>query len=307
MRWRGGRRSDNIEDRRGQSAGGGGFGGLGSGRGRIPIRLPRGRRGKLGGLGLLVVIGIALFLGVDPMVLLQGGGMPQMGQQPAPQTQARRTAPQDEMAQFVSVVLADTEDTWHALFRNANRSYKEPKLVLFTGAVNSACGFAQAAMGPFYCPGDQKVYIDLGFFADLRQRFRAPGDFAQAYVIAHEVGHHVQTLLGISRKVHELRGKVSKSEGNKLSVRQELQADCFAGVWAHNADKARKILEKGDIDEALNAASAIGDDRLQKQATGRVVPDSFTHGTSAQRQRWFKRGLKSGKVNDCDTFAAKKL
>ncbi|WP_334129862.1 KPN_02809 family neutral zinc metallopeptidase [Sneathiella sp.] len=298
MRWRGRRRSDNIEDRRGQSAGGP-FGG----GGRIPVRLPGGGGGKLGIVGILVVVGISLFLGIDPGVLLQGGlgG----GQQPE---QYETVGPEsDETAQFVAVVLGDTEESWHEIFSDLNRSYEEPKLVLFSGAVQSACGFAQSAMGPFYCPGDRKVYLDLSFFKELKSRFNAPGDFAQAYVIAHEVGHHVQTLLGISGKVHEQRSRVSEAEGNRLSVRLELQADCFAGIWANHADNARQLLESGDIEEALGAATAIGDDRLQKQATGTVVPDSFTHGTSAQRVRWFKTGYSSGDVRDCDTFSAARL
>ena len=301
MRWRDRRRSDNIEDRRGQSSGGG----FGGGRG-MPVRLPGGRGGKLGIVGVLVVIGISLFLGIDPSILLQGG-MSGGGMQ-APSQQYETVGPEsDEMAQFVAVVLADTEDSWHQLFEGLNRTYEEPKLVLFSGAVQSACGFAQSAMGPFYCPGDRKVYLDLSFFQELKTRFKAPGDFAQAYVIAHEVGHHVQTLLGISTKVHEQRMRVSEAEGNRLSVRLELQADCFAGVWAFHADRTRQILESGDIEEALNAATAIGDDRLQKQSTGTVVPDSFTHGTSAQRVRWFKTGFASGSVRDCDTFSAASL
>ena len=301
MRWRGGRRSDNIEDRRGQP----GAGGSGRGRG-IPIRLPGGRGGKLGIVGVLVIVGISLFLGIDPTVLLQGG-MPQGGLQPPPQSETRRSVAGDELTQFVAVVLADTEDTWRTLFENSNETYREPKLVLFSGAVQSACGFAQSAQGPFYCPGDQKVYLDLSFFEELHRRFKAPGDFAQAYVIAHEVGHHVQTLLGISQKVHEQRSRLNDVEGNKLSVRLELQADCFAGVWAYNADRSRQILEAGDIEEALNAATAIGDDRLQKQATGTVTPDSFTHGSSKQRVRWFTKGFEGGNVRSCDTFGTNNL
>lgn len=296
MRWRGGRRSDNIEDRRGQ----GSPRGIGRGRG-IPVRLPRGRGGKLGLVGVLVVVGISLFLGIDPTVLLQGG------MQTRPQQEVSRPVADDDLTQFVSVVLADTEDTWHALFESANQRYQEPTLVLFSGAVQSACGYAQSAMGPFYCPGDQKVYLDLSFFKELHNRFGAPGDFAQAYVIAHEVGHHVQTLLGISQKVHEQRSRLSEVEGNKLSVRLELQADCFSGVWAYNADRSRNILEAGDIEEALNAATAIGDDRLQKQSTGTVVPDSFTHGSSEQRVRWFMTGFENGDVRSCDTFGTNEL
>jgi predicted metalloprotease len=200
------------------------------------------------------------------------------------------------------VVLADTEETWNALFRQLGRQYEEPRLVLFTGMTQSSCGLGQAAMGPFYCPADKQVYIDLSFYRDMRDRFRAPGDFAQAYVIAHEVGHHVQNLLGISGQVQRLRQTVSRTEGNALSVRLELQADCLAGVWAHEANRLRSVLEQGDVEEGLNAASAIGDDRLQRQTQGRVSPDSFTHGSSAQRVQWFKRGLGSGDIESCDTF-----
>ena len=283
MKWRSGRRSTNVEDRRGR-------------------RMSRGKAG--GGIGVIVIALIAIYLGVDPAIILQQTG--QMGS--GAQTQSYEpSAAENELAEFTSVVLADTEDTWKALFAEAGRQYQEPRLVLFTGAVNSACGMAQAAMGPFYCPADQKVYIDLSFYQDLRQRHGAPGDFAQAYVVAHEVAHHVQTLLGISQKVHAERNRVSKAEGNQLSVRQELQADCLAGVWAFHADRARQVLESGDIEEALTAASAIGDDRLQRQAQGRVVPDSFTHGTSAQRVRWFKKGFAQGVTDHCDTFSASRL
>jgi predicted metalloprotease len=212
------------------------------------------------------------------------------------------TAEEKEMVEFVSVILADTEDTWTAYFQQKGETYKAPRLVLFRDAVNSACGMAQSAMGPFYCPGDQQVYIDLGFFDQLKERFKAPGDFAQAYVIAHEVGHHIQTLLGISAKVHKARRNLSKVEGNQLSVRQELQADCFAGVWAYHADRARQLLEEGDIEEGLAAASAIGDDTLQRQSKGYVTPDSFTHGSSAQRVKWFRIGLESGDMASCNTF-----
>jgi predicted metalloprotease len=258
-----------------------------------------------GGIGLLVLVIAALFFGVDPSDFISQ----------TPSTTTTRTTTgsgpsggvSDELAAFVSVVLADTEDTWNALFRSMGRDYREPKLVLFTDAVQSACGFASAAVGPFYCPRDQKVYVDLSFYGDLRDRFGAPGDFAQAYVLAHEVGHHVQTLLGISDKVMSLRNRMSKTEGNRLSVMQELQADCFAGIWAHHAHRARQILEKGDIEEALGAASAIGDDRLQRQGRGYVTPDSFTHGTSAQRVRWFRRGLETGDINQCNTFSADRL
>lgn len=283
MRWRTGRRSSNIEDRRG-------------------IRISRaGLAG--GGLGTIVLALIAMYFGVDPRVVMQTSPSSSTvtSSQPVPPEQ-------QELAEFVSVVLADTEDTWHALFRDRDAGgYQEPRLVLFSGAVESACGFAEAAVGPFYCPADQKVYIDLSFYDDLRQRFRAPGDFAQAYVIAHEIGHHVQTLLGISQQVHNAQRRAGKAQANALSVRMELQADCLAGVWAHHADRTRGILESGDVEEALNAASAIGDDRLQRQAGGYVTPDSFTHGSSAQRVRWFSRGMKEGRLEACDTFAVEQL
>ncbi len=214
---------------------------------------------------------------------------------------------ENQLAEFVAVVLGDTEDTWRVMFNKMGKTYREPTLVLFSGAVESTCGFAQAAMGPFYCPADQKVYIDLSFYRDLKNRHQAPGDFAQAYVIAHEIGHHVQTLLGVSQKVHSMRSRVSQTEGNKLSVMQELQADCFAGLWAHHAQRTRQILEEGDIEEALNAASAIGDDRLQQRGRGYVTPDSFTHGSSRQRVRWFKQGIKTGDVTQCNTFRADNL
>ncbi len=260
---------------------------------------------KTGGLGMVVMVLIALYLGVDPSVVLQSG----LQQEPA-DTGAAQAPPapgEDPLAEFVSVVLGDTEDTWSALFQAAGERYEEPRLVLFSGAVQSACGNAQAAMGPFYCPTDRKVYIDLSFYRDLRDRHDAPGDFAQAYVIAHEVGHHVQNLLGIAEQVHRKRAQVDEQTGNRLQVRMELQADCFAGLWAHHADRARGILEQGDVEEALNAATAIGDDRLQRQAQGYVVPESFTHGSSAQRVRWFKRGLDTGDFQSCNTFDAREL
>ncbi len=302
MRWRGGRQSDNVEDRRGVSAGPRlgfpRFGGGGPG-----FRIPLGRRG-FGGFGLIAAVAILLLLGVDPMVLLQGGDPGMV----APLDETAPPPPVDDaLAGFVSVVLADTEDTWSVLFGEMGREYRPPKLVLFTDRVPSACGNADAAVGPFYCPADQKVYIDLSFYADLRDRFRAPGDFAQAYVIAHEVGHHVQNLLGIARRVASAQAQASTAGANALSVRLELQADCFAGVWANRADAARAILESGDVDEALAAATAIGDDRLQRQSTGTVTPDSFTHGTSEQRARWFGDGLRSGALTACDTFAANPL
>ena len=281
MRWRNRRTSSNVEDRRGQKVRPGVAG---------------------GGIGAIVVVLLALYFGVDPrpfLQLLQGAGAPpaQSG------TELQADATNDPLAEFVAVVLADTGETWNSTFRQLGRQYQEPRLVLFSGMTRSACGLGQAAMGPFYCPGDNQVYIDLSFFRDLRDRFQAPGDFAQAYVIAHEVGHHVQNLLGISGQVQRLRQSVSREEGNSLSVRLELQADCLAGIWAHQADRMRGVLEAGDIEEGLNAASAIGDDRLQKQAGGRVSPDSFTHGSSEQRVRWFKQGFSTGDVDGCDTFA----
>jgi len=260
--------------------------------------MPGGRLG--GGLGGIVIILVALYFGIDPRPLLQ---VVNTVQPPQSGTELQVDPQNDALAEFVSVVLADTEITWNQLFSEAGRQYKEPRLVLFSGATQSACGTGQAAMGPFYCPADQQVYIDLSFYKDLRDRFRAPGDFAQAYVIAHEVGHHVQNLLGVSGQVQQMRRQMSAAEGNALSVRLELQADCFAGVWAHQADKTRNVLETGDIEEGLNAASAIGDDRLQQQSQGRVSPDSFTHGTSAQRVRWFRMGFDSGDTSACDTFA----
>jgi len=285
MRWQMGRRSDNIEDRRGIGAGGVAVG---------------------GGIGTLVLVLVALYFGVDPSVVLQGGGPAVSTAPPAVERQA--TSPEEEhLKDFVAVVLADTEDTWRELFRRMNREYREPRLVLFSDVVRSACGTAQSAAGPFYCPVDQKVYLDLSFFRDLRERFRAPGEFAQAYVIAHEIGHHVQTLLGISEKVRSLQSQGGEREAKALSVRQELQADCFAGVWANNANRSRQILEQGDIEKGLNAAAAIGDDRLQRQSQGYVVPDAFTHGSSAQRVRWFKRGLDGGDVRQCDSFNAREL
>ena len=309
MDWRKGRRSSNVEDRRGRAPrtgfrlprmgrSSGGFGG----------RRPRmGKRAGIGGLGFIILIVVMLFLGVDPSVLLQGmtTGMSPTQQMPAP---PQSQSPEErELVDFVSVVLGDTEDTWRVLFEEMGGTYREPTLVLFSGLVQSACGLSQAASGPFYCPLDQKVYIDLSFYDELKTRFRAPGDFAQAYVIAHEVGHHVQTLLGITEKVMDYRRSTSQEEGNKMLVRQELQADCLAGIWAHHADRSRQLLETGDIEEGLTAASAIGDDRLQKQAQGYVVPESFTHGTSEQRVRWFKKGFESGDPGACDTFSASSL
>lgn len=280
-----GRLSENVE-----------YGGSGgSSGGRLAIG---------GGMGTIAFVVLAILLGVDPGVVLN-----EVGNQAAPQQQqgpARPDSPETkELKRFVSVVLADTEDVWREIFRDAGKTYRDPRLVIFSGQVQSACGRADSSMGPFYCPGDSKVYIDLQFYSDLKNRFKAPGDFAQAYVIAHEVGHHVQNLLGISDKVHRMQQQVSRAEANALSVRLELQADFFAGVWAHHANKARHVLEEGDVEEAMRAATAIGDDRLQMQTQGRVVPDSFTHGTSAQRVRWFKKGLETGDINQGNTFAVK--
>lgn len=282
MRWQGRQGSSNIEDRRGM------------------------RYGRAGGIGIgtIVLALIAIYFGQDPSVVLQGVQPSQPSGEQGPYQESPEEA---QSREFVSVVLADTEQAWGQIFNAAGRTYEQPKLVLFSGAVESACGFAQAAVGPFYCPGDRKVYIDLSFYQDLQNRFGAPGDFAQAYVVAHEVGHHVQTLLGISDRNMAARQRASEAEANALSVRQELQADCFAGIWAHNADRSRQLLEQGDIEEGLNAASAIGDDRLQKQSRGYVTPESFTHGSSEQRVRWFKRGFESGDINSCDTFGAKSL
>lgn len=285
------------------------------------------RRGGIGGIGLIIVVGLFLLFGGDLGGLLQqspvspNSGRPS-GTEQFPQLpnlkpgQRDRTDDRsgsspsrsgDEALEFVSAVLADTEDTWNALFKQFGQNYREPKLVVFSGSVRSACGFAQSAMGPFYCPGDQKVYLDMSFFRDLKTRFGAPGDFAQAYVIAHEIGHHVQTILGISNRVRQAQSGASQSQTNAIQVRMELQADCFAGVWAHHANNARNILEAGDVEEALGAANAIGDDRLQRQSQGRVVPDSFTHGSSEQRMRWFRKGLDTGNLRGCDTFRAEQL
>lgn len=285
MRWRDGRRSDNVEDRRGMRAAGG--------------------KKVGGGIGVIILALIAMYFGVDPAIILDQGAPGMSGGDSA--VVSPRSPEEDVLAEFVSVVLADTEDVWHDIFRQMGREYREPRLVLFTDAVESACGYAQAAVGPFYCPSDQSVYIDLGFYRDLKLRHQAPGDFAQAYVIAHEVGHHVQKLLGVLDKVNSLRRRVSEVEANQLLVRMELQADCMAGLWANHAHRERQVLEEGDIEEALNAASAIGDDRLQRQSRGYVSPDSFTHGTSAQRVEWFTRGARSGDLNQCDTFAAGRL
>ena len=288
------RESDNLEDRRGSGMGGGG--GLRLGGGRL-------------GLGTIAIALVAsYFLGINPLTvlsMLSGGGMPAIEQSAPPP--AQKPPASDETAIFVSKVLASTEDTWNEVFRASGRQYEEPKLVLFSGVTPTACGTGQSAMGPFYCPGDQKVYIDLTFFRELKSRFKAPGEFAQAYVVAHEVAHHVQNQLGIADKVSQARQRAGKAEANALSVRMELQADCLAGVWGKHTDTMKGVLEPGDLEAALNAASAIGDDRLQQQAQGRIVPESFTHGSSEQRVRWFKRGFESGDMNQCNTFKAAKL
>jgi len=281
MRWQQGRRSENVEDRRG---------------------MPRGTVMVGGGLGMLVLVLLVALLGGDPMALLQ-----QAGNQPPAAVNQPVGGEQDELKEFVQAVLADTEDVWRDLFRQQGRQYRDPKLVLFNGSIDSACGYANAAVGPFYCPADQKVYLDLSFFDELKTRFKAPGDFAQAYVIAHEIGHHVQNQLGISEKAQRMRGRVSEEEFNQLSVRLELQADFFAGVWAHHAQRMKNLLEAGDIEESLRAASAIGDDKIQMQTRGFVVPDSFTHGSSEQRMRWFRRGLATGDMTQGDTFNAREL
>lgn len=304
MRWIGRRQSGNVEDRRGQ--GGGGFGGgLGGGMGGPRIGLPRraGAGGGIGIVGILIIVGIMWLLGVNPLELLSGqGGSPSiLGQQQSEQGQVG--TPSDEDGQFVATVLADTEDTWKQIFQANGRTYREPTLVLFTGSTSSTCGFASAASGPFYCPGDQKLYIDLAFYDELQKQFEAPGDFAEAYVLAHEVGHHVQNLLGTLPKVHAARENSDEVEANQLSIRLELQADCYAGIWANDAE-AKGILEVGDIDEALAAAAAVGDDTIQMRTRGYVVPESFNHGTAEQRSRWFKRGYGDGDLQACDTFGA---
>ncbi len=285
MRWRNRRQSTNIEDRRGQR--------LGTGA----------RVGGLGGLGLLAVVVTAMLLGVDPTEVLRNVPTSNLPPAAGAGSTSAPGVPGDEQAQFVSVVLADTEDVWNAQFAASGRRYEEPVLVLYTGQVQSACGFASSATGPFYCPADHKLYVDLSFFDELRDRFRAPGDFAQAYVLAHEVGHHVQNLLGILGRVQRLERTSTREEANRLSVRAELQADCLAGFWAFHAQRTQHILDPGDVEEALGAASAVGDDRLQREARGMVVPDSFTHGSSAQRVTWFRRGFESGDLTACDTFS----
>lgn len=327
MRWRGRRESSNIEDVRGQSGGGrsGGFrfpGGLGRGRVGVPGRGGGMRRASGGGFGTIIILVILFFglkmCGINPLEMLTGGGggvMPQQSPQttrvnpapqPAPQTNAGtqqgggRVSSSDEMKQFVGVVLAETESVWNGIFQQQGRRYPEPKLVMFSDQIRSACGQASSASGPFYCPGDSKVYLDTSFFATLERQFDASGDFAKAYVIAHEVGHHVQNVIGVLPKFNQMRRSMSKADANQMSVRVELQADCFAGVWAHFTDQ-KGLLERGDIDEALNAATQIGDDAIQKRTQGYVVPESFNHGTSEQRKAWFHRGYETGKIADCDT------
>jgi predicted metalloprotease len=303
VKWEDYRSSDNVEDRRGDSGGtGGGFG--------IPI--PMGRGGGLGIGGLIIAGILALVFGVDPRIVigidevLNNPQLQQRGPMP-PQSSGKTGAPTDELGKFVASTLAQTEDVWRQVFSANGQRYEEPRLVMFSGSTRSACGAAQSAMGPFYCPLDKRVYLDTSFFRDLRDRFRAPGDFAAAYVIAHEIGHHVQNLMGILPRVQQRRQAVSKAESNALSVRTELQADCLAGVWAHFADSKLKTLEPGDIEKALAAAAAIGDDRLQRQGQGMVVPESFTHGSSKQRMTWFMTGVKSGSVKECDTFSGRAL
>jgi predicted metalloprotease len=286
MLWQGQRESENIEDERGSGSSGGR---------RIAVG---------GGLGGVILVVAYLLLGGDPQALHDS-------QQPSSDVSQRRqvdaNAPRDDATKFIAVVLADTEDAWHSIFRQMGREYEEPKLVLFSNQTRSGCGFASTASGPFYCPEDRRVYIDLAFYKTLRDRLGAAGDFAQAYVVAHEVGHHVQNLLGISDRVQTARGRVSEAEYNKLSVRLELQADFLAGVWARYADRTKHVVESGDLEEAMRAASAVGDDTLQRHAQGYVVPDSFTHGTSAQRVRWFRKGYETGDIRQGDTFAARDL
>ena len=293
MQWRGRRESDNVDDVRGQRMGGRGGGGMVG----------------IGGTGLVVVLLLAWLTGQNPLELLgqiaaqQQGGSATQSQQ-YDQQPYQESADDREQREFISVVLADTEDVWNKTFRDdMGRTYEEPRLVLFSGGVDSGCGFAQAAVGPFYCPADHKVYIDLSFYDELQRRFGAPGDFAQAYVIAHEVGHHVQNLLGISEKVQNAQRRAGRDAANELSVRLELQADCLAGVWAHQTERQKKVLEQGDVEEALGAAAAVGDDSIQKKTQGYVVPESFTHGSAEQRVRWFKRGFQSGSIDSCDTFS----
>ena len=306
MLWRGRRQSDNVEDSRGQ---GGGFGRPGGGLRGGPgqFRIPIGGRAGGGGLSTIVILVVLFFAlkacGIDPMQILAGGGLgPDDGSGRITQSDSEAGAPaNDEMKQFVSTVLAETEDVWNGIFKASGLTYEEPTLRLFDGQIKSACGFASSASGPFYCPSDRKVYLDTSFFRQLSEQFGASGDFAEAYVVAHEVGHHVQNLIGVLPKFNQMRQQMSEADANHMSMQVELQADCFAGVWGHfTAQKG--ILEQGDLEEALNAAQQIGDDTLQKKMQGYVVPESFNHGTSQQRQTWFARGFKSGKLSDCDTF-----
>lgn len=302
MRWRGRRQSSNIEDLRGSRGGFGG--GLGRGGGfRIPVGGTRSGGFSLTTIVILVVLFFALrACGIDPLAMLEGGGIPGGQTQVQPSQPGGQTAqPSDEMGQFVATVLAETEDVWSGIFQAEGQTYQKPTLVLFSDQVRSTCGFASAASGPFYCPGDRKVYIDLAFYDQLERQFGAAGDFAQAYVLAHEVGHHVQNLIGVLPRFNEMRQTMSQAEQNQMSMRVELQADCFAGIWGHYTAQ-KGLLEEGDIDEALNAAQQIGDDTLQRKTQGYVVPESFNHGTSAQRKTWFARGFKAGKLSDCDTF-----
>ncbi len=299
MKWRNSRRSSNVDDQRNNSSVGFGGGGRGIASFLPIIRMLIGT--KVGRIVLVVGV-IAYFLGFNPMSLLQPG------QQGISQANVQNSQEDNLRADFVTAVLGQTEDVWRGIFKQSfGKAYPEPRLVLFRNGVRSACGQASSAMGPFYCPGDNKVYLDLGFFDELARRHGAPGDFAQAYVIAHEVGHHLQNVFGVLDKTHQAKRRLSKTEGNALQVRVELQADCYAGVWAHHAQKQQKILEAGDVEEALRAASAIGDDTLQKQAQGYVVPDAFTHGSAEQRIRWFSNGLENGSLQTCDTFKAASL
>jgi hypothetical protein len=296
MKWEGNRESDNVEDRRGEDSGGGG-GGFGFGGGSL-------------GIGSIVIALVAsYFLGVNPMTILSmlSGGSPAPVVQHQPSNTPNKPPANDRTTRFVRTVLADTEDSWSEIFRARGATYTPPHLVIFSNQTSTACGTGQTATGPFYCPVDSKVYIDLSFYQLMQQRFKVSGEFAQAYVIAHEVGHHVQNLMGISTKVHNAQRNMSGTQGNALSVKLELQADCFAGVWGFHANQAREVIQPGDVETALAAATAIGDDALQRQASGHVVPDSFTHGSSEQRVRWFRRGLESGKVESCNTFAAHEL
>tara|TARA_R110002049_G_scaffold309271_1_gene519793 strand:- start:382 stop:1278 length:897 start_codon:yes stop_codon:yes gene_type:complete len=298
MKWKGRRQSSNVDDRRGQGSSGQGFGGFN------PTLLGPLVKILFSKVGLFIVgvfLVISFVMGKNPLTLisqfLSGGSLTESSAPYEP------TAKDQELAEFSATILANTEDVWNKLLNN----YREPTLVLFTGSVSSACGAASSATGPFYCPGDEKLYLDLSFFDDMERQLNAPGDFAQAYVIAHEVGHHIQKIMGTSEKMQQLRGRVSKTEYNKYSVRLELQADFFAGVWAHHSQQMTQMMETGDLEEAMNAANAIGDDRLQKQSSGRVVPDSFTHGTSAQRMRWFKKGFDTGDLSQGDTFSSASL